>query len=452
MKKIILKFVTSIVGAWIGCCGGLQNVQAGGFAIREQSVSALGSAFAGVAVGSDISSMFWNPAAVANTDGTNMESHVFGAVFENKMTATESQLAGTVDLLASPNITSESGEYSDPALVAASYANYQLTHIDPNLYMGIGINSPFGLVTKPDNLGGSDPQWAGAFLGTTSKVFTLNFNPTVAYKVRPNLTIGAGLQVQYMDAKLKFATLDIPTLSAAPNATLKGDDIEAGFTAGILWEPTKKTKVGFGFRSSIAHKLDGTFEVPESARVAGSNIEQASIDFETPELFTVSLRHAVTPKFSVMSTFEYSNWSRLDQLVVEFENVNNVGTPVVLDFGWDDGWLVSGGVEYIYNSELTLRAGGGFERSPVQDATQRALQVPDADRIWLSVGATYKYDEKTTLDFAYTHVFVEDGDIEREAAIAPITVVGESEAAADIIGLSFKRKLGGIADALPALK
>ena len=57
---------------------------------------------------------------------------------------------------------------------------------------------------------------------------------------------------------------------------------------------------------------------------------------------------------------------------------------------------------------LTVRSGLAFEKSPIQNASERLIQVPDSDRWWASVGATYKYSEKFTFDFAYTHIFFDD--------------------------------------------
>lgn len=426
----------------------------GGFAIREQSASGLGTAYSGIAVGKDLSTMYWNPAGTANLKGMNTESHISVGVFDNTMTANEATLQtqnGSVDLLASPFVTEDSGQYADTAVVGATYFNYHLQQIDPNLYIGMAINSPFGLVTKPDNLGG-DTQWAGAFQGTTSELFTFNFNPQVAYKITPQFTVGVGVQIQYIETTLKFAT---PTEfgSVGPNATFRGDDIGAGVTAGFIWEPKKGSRLGFGYRSSIEHELDSTFQLPASLLPQGvPDKVSTTADVELPDMFIVSARHAVTPKLNLLATFEYTKWSDLDQIEVAFDNVNNVGGPLILDFGWDDGWFLSGGVEYQYDEKLQLRAGGGFERSPIQDATQRVVQVPDADRIWLSVGGTYKFSETTSFDIGYTHIFVEDGDIDRVAALAPITLKGEAEADADIIAFSFKRKLGAAVEPLPPLK
>ena len=52
-------------------------VEAGGFAIREQSAHFQGSSFAGNAAGGALSSMFWNPAAVGQFNGFNTELAVF---------------------------------------------------------------------------------------------------------------------------------------------------------------------------------------------------------------------------------------------------------------------------------------------------------------------------------------------------------------------------------------
>ena len=44
------------------------DASAGGFAVREQSSSFLGTSFAGNAAGGDMSSMYWNSAALGMMD------------------------------------------------------------------------------------------------------------------------------------------------------------------------------------------------------------------------------------------------------------------------------------------------------------------------------------------------------------------------------------------------
>src|SRR5262252_366192 len=67
-KRRALASAAVIFAAWGG------PAWAGGFAVPEQSAYFLGTSFAGAAAGGDISSMFWNPAALATVPGMQIES------------------------------------------------------------------------------------------------------------------------------------------------------------------------------------------------------------------------------------------------------------------------------------------------------------------------------------------------------------------------------------------
>ena len=54
-----------------------------------------------------------------------------------------------------------------------------------------------------------------------------------------------------------------------------------------------------------------------------------------------------------------------------------------------------------------LRAGVAYEISPIKDST-RDILLPDCNRVFLGLGASYKYSEKIVVDFAYAHIFFED--------------------------------------------
>ena len=41
----------------------------------------------------------------------------------------------------------------------------------------------------------------------------------------------------------------------------------------------------------------------------------------------------------------------------------------------------------------------------------RQIRLPDADRIWTSIGASYKVSDKLSLDLAYSHLFPMNGTI-----------------------------------------
>ncbi len=60
---------------------------------------------------------------------------------------------------------------------------------------------------------------------------------------------------------------------------------------------------------------------------------------------------------------------------------------------------------------LTLRIGGAYDQSPVPDAERRTPRLPDTDRYWLAIGASYEPNPRFKLDFGYTHIFMDDGHI-----------------------------------------
>lgn len=406
------------------------DANAGAFAIREQSAYYQGMSFAGAGTGDVLSSMYWNSAAAAAAPGMNSETHVSLILPDTEITAT-----GGVTI-ADPEdggfgLGTESGNLADPALVPASYANYQ---VNDRLYFGIATNSGFGLVTKPDNT-----DWAGSVIAVTSDVFTINLNPTVAYKVTPELTVGVGVQVEYLNVRLNNG--------GQLNRSAELDDIGFGATAGLSWTPQEGTTIGIGYRSAISFDLEGDYN---SARTRGTTVS-ANGEITLPDIVTIGLRQRLTERLDLLAGYEWTNWSLVDTVEVTGAG----GTLETLDLNYDDGHFISLGLEYAYSPALTLRTGIAWEKSPISDEVRNVL-LPDSDRIWLSLGATYQYNEKISLDLGYTHIFADDAPICREAALdgappcdggTPL-IEAEGETSVDIISASFKYKWGAAETAL----
>lgn len=420
-------------------------VQAGGFAVRQQSTSSLGAAYAGSAAGGDLSSMYWNPAAatVKKGPGLNSESHytLMSPNAELNVTSSSQPLFNGQPFSTGTN----SGDISDLAFLSASYYSYQFTNFDKNLFLGIAFNSPFGLKTKPEN-----QHYAGAVLGRESRLKTFNLNPTLAYQIMPNLSIGVGAQLQYAKAMFSFAT-------GAPNSgdtKYEGSGIAAGWTAGLLWQPTASTSIGLGYRSAITQDLNGAFINTQGALnpAIGVLSVDAKSTIEMPDMVTFSVRQGITQNMRLLGTVEWTNWSVLKELRVTSDGNSVVGVPGVglvapapgstiarLPVGWGDGWFFALGGEYDVSRQLTVRAGGAYEITPIQNATQRLVGIPDNDRIWASIGASYKWSETMSFDVAYSHVFIKDSLFDR-TSLNGVRMTGTVDASLDIVSVSMKTK------------
>lgn len=376
---------------------------AGGFALREQSSYYQGTSFAGAASGGTLSSMFWNPAALGEVGPGMTNEAIFNFIIPT------SEVTLTQDLAPLGIPLGPQGDIGLDAFVPGSYGAYRLNE---RIALGFSVNGPFGLATKYP---GGAPVRAVA---GTSEVFSLNVSPTVAYSVTDSLSVAVGAQVQYMEVRYTNAALD-----------LAGDDIGFGFTAGVLWEPVEGTKIGLGFRSSIEHTLEGQALAPAPIIATGGlPVARTPItinEFKTPELVTLSVEQRITDAFRVSATAEWANWSRVGTFPVQDDGTGGQlnlllggGTLVSVPLEYSDGWYFAIGGEYDVNEDLTVRAGVGYELSPVEDNV-RSLRLPDNDRLWLSAGASYDLTDHMRVDAGYTYISVGDTNI-------PGTFVGNS--------------------------
>ena len=420
---------STMLGAWALASG---PAMAGGFAVREQSTEFQGMSFAGsAAAGGGLSGMFWNPAVAAYAPvGIYTESHYAAIIGQSEISGDAS--VGGVNL----GLPQHSGDIAKDALVPASYASFRLSE---RLVAAISVNSPFGLVTEPSNR-----FWAGQTFARTSEIKTYNFAPTLAYRLSPTVAIGLGLQIERIEGRLKNAS---GLTATSPNAVIQGDDTAFGVTAGLNWTPSRDTSIGLGYRSSIDHTLEGTVSV------VGTPIGAAmKAGVTLPEIITLSVRQELAPRWRALGTIEYTHWDRAQKLDIVCANNVGGGNPVFcplgngqlvrsLDLGWHDGWFFALGAEHDYSDRLRLRAGLAYELSPIQNADERTLRVPDADRIWASVGATYRWSETISLDLAYTHVFVDNAPIDRSES--GVRFIGSADTSVDIVSASLKMKFGG---------
>jgi long-chain fatty acid transport protein len=388
------------------------EASAGGFAVREQSATSQGASFAGAATSAaGLSGMYWNPAVVTEVPGINFDSHYSLILGFAKIAPTA--LSG----LAVRNAPS-SGNIAAPAVVPASYGNYQ---VNDKLFLGISINSPFGLTTK------SNFYWAGQIHGRSSRAFNVVATPTIGYKVNDWLSIAAGVQVGYLDVTLKQAT---GVGAAAPSAILSGDAWGIGYTLGATIKPAAGTEIGIGFRSSVRYDLSGSLGTP-----LGVTPIKAAINL--PEIVTIGLKQQITQQFTMLAGFEWTNWSRVRNPPIRL--ASNGAMINSLPFFYKDSWMASLGGEYKYNDRWTTRIGFAYEKSPITDA-HRSVRIPDNDRIWASVGASYNWNNKLSIDLAYTHIFVKDPNVRLNSTPPnPLAYLdGKGKAHVDIISVGLR--------------
>jgi long-chain fatty acid transport protein len=403
-------------GAAIAALLGAQAAEAAGYAVREQSAVAQGNSQAGAAArGDDPSMMHFNPAALGWLDGTQVVA-IGSGIFPSPEARSGSANRAAV-LGGSVIGGSLGGDAGVDAFVPAFYAS---TALSDQWRLGLAVTSPWGLVTKyPED-------YIGRYHALTSSLRTINIAPTLAWRPLPNLSIGVGLQIQYATARLSnavdFGSVGAlnPALFAAGfrpgrfdgRATISGDSADIGWQIGAQWEPVSGTRLGLSFRSAIFQRLEGdaSFEgVPEPlARSPNFQNTGATAKLTTPEVLNLGVTQRIDARWTVMAGAEWTNWSRFRDLTIDFANGR---APSVTEERWRDSVFLSAGAEYRATETVTLRTGFAWDQSPVPNST-RTPRIPDSDRYWLSVGATWQALPNLALTAAYTHVFVNDTTVD----------------------------------------
>ena len=378
----------------VGCCAAaaslftMSGAYAGAFAVRTQSAYGQGASFAGIAAGGSLSSMFWNPANLSDVQRIAIEA-VGTGIFPTV----------DVELDAQPLLgflASDEGNIAHNAFVPAGYAAYRLNE---RVVLGLGVNSPFGLITEYDD----DSILNQTGVAGKSEVFSVNLNPAVSVALADWLALAIGAQVQYFDARLTRQALGPLGVSR-----LEGDDVGFGLTAGIKVTPRPGTAIGLGYRSFINHDLDGTLKTP----TAGT-FDVTYDDVTMPDLVTLGIRQRITDRFRIMAGAEWSNWSQFDTV-----KIKNGPAPIDLAFNYDDGWFFSLGGELDLTQQVIVRSGIGYELGPIDDNV-RSYRVPDGDRLHLSGGVSYRLDERFSFDLGYSFVAAEDMAIRAADAGGP---------------------------------
>jgi len=244
--------------------------------------------------------------------------------------------------------------------------------------------------------------WEGRFHAVESDIRTININPAIAYRINDVISVGAGLQIQQIDVTLSnMVDLGGPDLLAE----VTGDDWGFGATVGLLAELSDDTRFGFGYRSRVEHNIKGTVNVG-----GGLIISDASADFTAPDMVTAGVYHDIDSRWAIMGELTWTRWSSFDELRIVS------GFPISpTPEDWEDVWYLAFGATWRPNETWTLRAGAGYDQSPIPD-NRRTPRITDEDRIILSLGAQFRPTQNVTIDAAYSHYFVKDGSIDLPAA------------------------------------
>lgn len=363
------------------------SAAAAGFQLIEQNASGLGNAYAGsAAVAENASTIFYNPAGM--TQLQDREISVGVSLVQPSFNFTNGASASTGTL---------SGNGGDGGHLAAVPNAYLSWALSKDLYAGLGLGAPFGLGTEFDR------PWLGGAQAIKFDIKTYNINPSLAYRVSDDLSVGVGINYMRMEGEYqRYASV----ASSTTLVTLKADDANWGWNVGALFKASNDTRLGFSYRSGIKQKLDG------SLTITGVTSFAAKADLTLPDTAILSLAHQLNDQWELLADLSWTGWSSIPKVDIIRKSDN--ATVQTLDTAFKDSMRVAVGANYRLSEQTKLKFGVAYDQTPVPDANHRLVSLPDNDRLWLSTGAQWKTGKGGTFDFGAAYLFVRDARISND--------------------------------------
>lgn len=374
---------------------------AAGFALFEHSARVSGMVGAYAADGRDVSTIFFNPAGLAQLKGFNIS---VGGVF----IAPRSQFRGVL-----PHSLKKTKMEPSQFILPHIYASYQLFD---GLTAGVGLYAPFGLGSKWDR------DWVGSGIATQTGIQTAVVNPVISYKLPfetfGEIYLGAGYQYGILGtALLERSPKDLGEHSSGEPRVVKLEgEIKSAFTGynfGVIYRPMDMISVGFTYRSELEldMKGDATFtNLPESAFPTGTS---GDLTITTPASWTAGISLRPMENLTINMDYVWWGWSSYDTLKVDFNTHTALLNDIVSVRSYEDVYQIRVGLEYAVSDKLTLRGGGAFDKNPIPDATIDP-SLPDTDRLLGSAGLSYKVADFMRLDMYYTFIRGEERKVNPE--------------------------------------
>jgi long-chain fatty acid transport protein len=350
--------------------------QAAGLYMYEIGTADLGFAAAGTAArAEDASTLFANPAGMTRLAGDQMTLGIqalYGDV--------EYELDGQGAL---------PGKSPGNVIGWFPGASAFYSHsVSDRLKVGIGTYGNFGLALDfGDN-------WAGKNLVDNMALIAMTIQPTVAYRLDNQWSIGGGLTANYGYFKLERERL------GGGGSSQDDGDWSYGARLGVLYEPSKTTRIGLTWVSEVEYD----FNVNGSVTIGPiTHTIPLSAGITAPQQLMASIYHRLNEGWAVMGNLGWQEWSKFADATLE----TNAGT-VTSSMQLRDTWHAAVGVQYTLNAQTKLNAGIAFDTSMYEDQSESSFAIPSGATWRLGAGIQYALSPQSDLGLAIEYADAED--------------------------------------------
>jgi len=226
---------------------------------------------------------------------------------------------------------------------------------------------------------------------------------------------------------LNNVSLTDPTSTSS--ATVEVYGLGYGWNLGYMYQMSDKSRLSVSYRSASDVRMNGELDwdfsdlrASELGNVVTGDLPaflseyyrpdvDARLVFTIPSKLNIGFFTELNDRLDMMMSYTFNKSSVVESLSVELINqtTDTKQGPVVLAQNWRDSFTAAVGFNYHWNDKLTLRTGLQFDQTPISGPTGRHPGLADNDRWMTSVGLGYEVDKNTSIDFAYSYMYIMPG-------------------------------------------
>ena len=426
----------------------LSSAHAASYYFLDSGTRAIGRGGAFVCGADDISAMYYNPAALVNIDRPIINLNGWGVgqyvLFERHSEGTDGVM-GTSDDVVYDAVENEGAPQLEPQGGFATHLG-GIAPILKDTHLALGLYVP----TSPNMA--YDPDGAQRYSLIDSLVWQVYAGPSVAQRITPWLSIGAGLEYTFLrvdhaltvSAPLTGETEDTASDVQLDLQTL--DPAKFSWNAGFLVQPTPWLDIGASVQPAIHYVAPGTLDVtfnpespfsgflvdddPTNDETEGQTFrdDEVNLYVTTPWIVRAGVQVKPTPKLRVEGDFTWTHWSESKELRIDLCTeddcsdggvtlTHNPDTEFILPEDItlsDDISIITGfqdsisgrlGGDYMVAQWLRISAGAHYETSAVPTSRQ-GVAVVDGNKWGVALGATAFVGKHLAFDVAFAEQFL----------------------------------------------
>ena len=395
---------------------------AGGITLYEVGTADVGLASAGYSArAQDASTVFTNPAGMTRLAGDQLTlgAQVFHA-----------DVGFSVEPGTTPALGSNAG--GNPIGWFPGGGMFYSHSVSPDLKVGVAVTGNFGSVVK------YDAGWVGRYRAQEGTLLGLSILPSAAWRVNEKLSVGASLNAMYGMLKNVVAVNNI--VGADGKLTLDDNAWGIGANLGLLYEFDRGSRVGITYNSPVNLNFGAQAQWSGlgpgiSALLASRGLLGANVDLgiTVPQGVNASFYREVDPRWAVLGSVGWQQWSKFGQVDVGVDSNNPIGLTTSLDF--KDTWHVAGGAQYKWSDTYLLNGGIAYD-SGFQDNNRVALALP-ANAAW-RFGIGGRKEESPTFNWGWSLEYLYGGSLHTNiTGSAPVALGGRGDVVGSFNGVNL---------------